>query len=86
MFRNHKVLFLILFTLIIFSLFAALTPTSDIDNDGFSDSLITEGFLLIPALCSVVGLFSLLTRFPAACLAVPQPISTLLLPPPIQNR
>jgi hypothetical protein len=86
MFKNSQVLLFAIFILIIFSLLAALIPTSDIDHDGFLDSLVTEGFLLIPMLCSVTGLFFLLTRLPAACLAVPRSISTLLVPPPISNR
>lgn len=86
MFRNRKALLLILFIAVIFSLLAALMPVSDLDNDGFLDSLITEGFLLLPVLCCVTGLISLLIRIPRGILVAPPVYSTLLLPPPILAR
>jgi hypothetical protein len=78
---------LLLFTLVclVIGLLAALTPFSDVDHDGLLDSLITDGFVLVPALCFVTGLFLLLTRLPSACLAAPRLFSFLLLPPPIFN-
>ena len=78
---------LLLFTLVclVIGLFAALVPFSDMDHDGLLDSLITDGFILVPALGSVTGLFLLLTGLPVACLAAPRFFSTLLLPPPILN-
>ncbi len=81
MFRNR-----LIFLLVLISLLFALVPLSDFDHDGNLDSLVTEGILLIPVLCSVTGLFSLLTRLPAACLTSPQPVSTLLVPPPISIK
>ena len=86
MFRN-KAWQLLLLALVVFGILTALLPCSDIDNDGSLDSLLTEGFVLIPLLSSVTGLlFFLLTDLPTACLAVPQPVSTRLLPPPIPTR
>jgi hypothetical protein len=78
---------LLLFTLIclIIGLLAALTPFSDIDNDGLLDSLVTEGTILMPVLCSVTGLFFLLTRVTSAYLTTPQLFSSLLILPPIFN-
>jgi hypothetical protein len=84
--RNNKILFLLALFFVIVGLLAALTPFSDFDDDGNLDSLLTEGFLLVPALCTVTGLFALLTRLSAACFAVSQPFSALLVPPPISNR
>jgi hypothetical protein len=81
--KSNKILVLLALLFIIFGLLAALAPLSDFDQDGNLDSLVTEGFLLVPMLCSITGLFALLTRLPAACLAAPKPFSTLLVPPPI---
>jgi hypothetical protein len=86
MFRN-KTWRLLLLALVVFGVLTALLPFSDIDNDGSLDSLVTEGLVLIPVLGAVTGLlFFLLTRLPAACLAAPQPVLTLLVPPPIPTR
>jgi hypothetical protein len=82
--RNNIPLLLILVCLVI-GVLAALTPFFDMDHDGLLDSLITDGFILIPALCSVTGLLLLLTRLPVACLAAPRLFSSLLLLPPILN-
>jgi hypothetical protein len=78
---------LLLFTLIclIIGLLAALTPFSDIDNDGLLDSLVTEGTILIPVLYVVTGLFFLLPRLTSTCLTAPRLFSYLLFPPPIFN-
>ena len=82
--RNNILLLLTLVCLVI-GVLAALTPFFDMDHDGLLDSLITDGFILVPALGSVTGLLLLLTGLPSACLAAPRLFSTLLLPPPILN-
>jgi hypothetical protein len=78
---------LLLFTLVclVIGLLATLTPFSDIDNDGLLDSLVTEGFILIPVLCSLTGMLFLLTRLTSTCPIATRSFSYLLLPPPIIN-
>jgi hypothetical protein len=82
--KNKNLLLFILVCLVI-GLLAMLTPFSDIDNDGLLDSLVTEGSILMPVLCSVTGLFFLLIRLTSAYLAAPRLLSSLLIPPPIFN-
>jgi len=84
--RKSKTLFLLAIIIFVASLLSALVPLSCFDQDGYLDSLVTEGFLLIPILCSVVDLFMLLIRLPMAYLAAPQFVSTLIVPPPISTR
>jgi len=84
--RNSKTLFLLAMVIFVISLLSALVPLSCFDQDGYLDSLVTEGFILIPILCSVVDLFTLLIRLPVAYLATPQFVSTLIVPPPIPTR
>jgi len=78
---------LLLFTLvcIIISLFGSLTPFSDIEHDGVSDSSGGDDFLLLPGLLTITGLILLLTRLCSAYFAVPQLFSSLLVPPPNSN-
>jgi len=83
----HKNNALLLFTLIclVIGLLATLTPLSDIDDDGLLDSLVTEGFILMPLLYSIIGLFFLPTRLTSARLAAPKLFPSLLILPPIFN-
>ena len=81
--KKTNALLLITMAFIMISLLSALMPVSDFDQDGNLDSLVTEGFLLIPILASISDLLSLWIKLPAACLAAPQPFSTLIAPPPI---
>jgi quinol-cytochrome oxidoreductase complex cytochrome b subunit len=83
--RKNGALLIIILACIVIGLLAALTPIADIDNDGLLDSLITEGFVLIPVICSVTVLYLLLTKLPSACIQSLQFYSSLLLPPPIFN-
>lgn len=85
MYKKTDTLLLLTLAFIMIGLLSALMPVSDFDQDGNLDSLITEGFLLIPMLYSVTGLVSLLVRLPAACPLIPKPFSTLIFPPPINN-
>jgi hypothetical protein len=80
--RNNQALFFILVTI---ALLSALAPLSDLDFDGKLDSLITEGLVLVTTLCSVTGIFFLLTSLPAACPAVSWQFSALNVPPPIPD-
>ena len=84
--RKSEILYLLAMVILVISLLSAVVPHSCYDQDGYLDSLVTEGFLLIPILCSVVGLFTLLIRLPVAYLAAPQFVSTLIVPPPIPTR
>jgi len=82
---KSSTLFLFAIFIFVLSLLSALVPLSCFDQDGHLDSLVTEGFLLIPMLYSVTGLVSLLVRLPAACPLIPKAFSTLIFPPPIEN-
>jgi len=64
MYRKSNALLLLAMVFFVISLLSALTPVSDFDQDGYLDSLVTEGFLLTPMLYSFAGLSSLLTRSP----------------------
>lgn len=86
MYKKIDALHLFIFVFFVFSLLSALLPVSDFDNDGHLDSLVTEGFVLLPIFGTVIGLLSLLTRLPATCLIIPQTFSTLLVPPPIPTK
>jgi hypothetical protein len=81
--RKSEILYLLAMVIFVISLLSALVPLSCFDQDGYLDSLVTEGFLLIPMLYAVTGLFCLWIRFPAACLTAPKSFSTLIVPPPI---
>jgi hypothetical protein len=83
--KSNRTLVWLAFIFVILGLLAALAPLSDFDQDGNLDSLVTEGFVWIPVICSVTGLFALLTRLPAACFAVSQQFLPRLVPPPIAN-
>jgi len=83
--KKSKILFLLAMVIFLVSLLSALVPLSCFDQDGYLDSLVTEGFLLIPMLYTVTGLFCLWIRFPVAGPLIPQSFSTLILLPPIYN-
>ena len=84
--RMSKTLFLLAVVIFAISLLSALVPLSCFDQDGNLDSLVTEGFLLIPMLYTVTGLFCIWFRFPAACLTAPKSFSALIVPPPIPTN
>ena len=84
--RKSKTLFLLAIIIFVISLLSALVPLSCFDQDGNLDSLVTEGFLLIPLLYTVTGLFCLWIRLPATCLSVTTSFSTLIVPPPITTK
>ena len=83
--KKNNSLLLFALVCIVVGLFSSLTPFLDIEQDGLLDSIAAEEFLLLPVLLTVIGLFLLLTRFCSAYFAVPQPFSSLLVPPPIFN-
>jgi hypothetical protein len=84
--RKSKTLFLLATVIFVVSLLSALVPLSCFDQDGYLDSLVTEGFLLIPILYTVTGLFCLWIRLPLACFTAPQSFSALILLPPISTE
>jgi len=84
--KKSKILLLLAMVFIMTILLSTLIPVSDFDQDGYLDSLVTEGLLFIPMLYSAVGLISLLIRLPAVCLIVPELFSTLIVPPPIPTK
>ena len=81
MYKKNNLLLLITLVCLVIGLLAALTPFSDIDNDGLLDSLVTEGFVLMPILCAISGLF-FLTRLFSTYLSAPQLYSSRLFSPP----
>ena len=84
MYRN-KILYLVFFALILVSLLAALAPFTDIDHDGLPDSLVTEGFILLPVLFTFSTLVSLLITQTLPRLPAPVSRATCFTPPPIIN-
>jgi len=84
--RKSKILFLLTMVFFVISLLSALIPLSCFDQDGYLDSLVTEGFLLIPMLCSAMSLFFLWIKLLSTFLIVPQHFSTLIVPPPIPTK
>jgi len=84
--RNSKTLFLFAMVIFVISLLSALVPFSCFDQDGDLDSLVTEGFLLIPMLYTITGFFCLWVKLPAACLPAPKSFSALIVPPPIPTK
>ena len=83
--RKSKSLFLLAMVIFVVSLLSALVPLSCFDQDGSLDSLVTEGFLLIPMLYTVTGLFCLWFRLPAARPLIFKSFSISILLPPIYN-
>jgi len=69
--------------ILLLSIVSALTPVSDVDNDGYFDSLITEGLLLFPFSSSTIEQYARRDRITSARLSVPQVLSRRLLHPPI---
>jgi hypothetical protein len=84
--RNSKILFLLTMVFFVISLLSSLVPFSCFDQDGNLDSFVTEGFLLIPMLYTITGLFCLWIRLPSACPLISQSFSTLIVPPPIPTK
>jgi hypothetical protein len=83
--RKNRLLLLLTLVCLIFGLLAMMAPFSDIDGDGLLDSLMTEGFVLLPVLYVMAGLLFLLDRFASAYLPAPRPHSSFLFSPPIMS-
>jgi hypothetical protein len=81
--KKNDLPFRIVSLIILFSVVAALTPVSDVDNDGEFDSLITEGLMLFPLIHSMVERSTREDRIASARLAVPRVFSHRFLHPPI---
>ena len=84
--RKSKILFLLAMFIFVVSLLSALVPFSCFDQDGYLDSLVTEGFLLTPMLYTVTSLFCLWIRFPVACFTAPKSFSASIILPPIPTK
>ena len=69
--------------IILFGMLAALTPVSDVDNDGEFDSLITEGLLLFPLIGSKIERSARPTRTASVRLSSPAVLVRRSLHPPI---
>ena len=84
--RKTNIVLLLTMAFTMIGLLSALMPISDFDQDGNLDSLVTEGYLLIPMFYIVSGLLSLWIRLSSACLLTPQHFSPLIVPPPIPTE
>ena len=82
---RNKILRWMLFAILLVSLLTALAPLTDIDHDGWPDSLITEGVILPPVLLSVTLLVVLMTLVFALKPRLPESLSSRINPPPISN-
>lgn len=67
---------------ILFGVVSALIPVSDVDSDGYSDSLITEGLLLFPLISSIIEHPAQQDRIASARLSAPRILSHPFLHPP----
>ena len=83
MYRKNNLLLFLISVLVFLSLFSALMPLSDFDQDGLLDSLVTEGHLLLPNSFVAGRLLFLLIGLPIACLLAIRYSSTPVVPPPI---
>jgi hypothetical protein len=82
---NPKKKFFLVFIFIVttLGLLSALVPVQDIDADGSSDSLLTEGLLVASVVSTFIALLYLSTRFVSIPLASPWLLSIFLILPPI---
>lgn len=84
--KNSKALRYCLFVLVILGMISLLSPASDIDHDGYTDSLVTEGDVLASLPGAMIGLSAVFTR-PLTNYTLPRWFLTfLLLPPPITTK
>jgi len=84
--KKNKVLCFCLLMFILFGLIGALIPLSDLDHDGFLESLATEGFLSPPILSFAMALLALLILIPDNYLLDSQNFFAPLIPPPIPTK
>jgi hypothetical protein len=85
MYKRNNLLLLLTLVCLVIGLLVALMPFSDIDNDGLLDSLVTDGFVLMPTLCAETGLYFLI-RLVTTCLSAPRLYSSLLFSPPNSTK
>jgi len=71
---------------LLFSVILASLPLSDYDQDGLVESTMSESFVILPALCSIIGLGFSWNRFLTGFLNDPRVSYSPLLPPPISNQ
>jgi hypothetical protein len=81
--KKKKFFLVFLFIVTTLGLLLALVPVQDIDADGSSDSLVTEGMLAASVVSTFLALLHLSTRFISIPLASPWLLSFLLILPPI---
>ena len=84
--HKKKQLFLVfLFIVTTLGLVLALVPMQDIDADGSSDSLVTEGVLVGAFVSTFIALLYISTRSVSILLASPWLLIFLLILPPIST-
>jgi hypothetical protein len=83
MHTQNKFLLVFIFIVTALGLLSAMVPVQDIDADGSSDSLVTEGILAASVVSPFISLLHLSTRFASIPLATPWLLSFLLILPPI---
>ena len=79
--KNFLLVFLFIVTTL--GLLLALVPVQDIDADGSSDSLVTEGFLVASVASTFLALLYISTRSVSIPLTSPWLLIFLLILPPI---
>lgn len=83
MHTKKKFFLVFLFIVTTLGLLLALVPVQDIDADGSSDSLVTEGALVASVVSTFIALLNLSTRTVSIPLASPWLLIFLLIVPPI---
>ncbi len=81
--KKNSALLWITFLLLLLGLVLALSPTSDCDNDGIFDSLITEGLLLFSLAAGVIEFSTGQNQIPAYGLMTPRILTHTFRHPPI---
>jgi hypothetical protein len=81
--KKNNIPLWILSLIIMFGVISALTPITDVDSDGYFDSLITEGLLLFPFVSTIIEQSARQDRISFDSLLFPRVLSRRFLHPPI---
>jgi len=84
--KSNNVLLFCGVVFVLFGLVGALIPLSDLDHDGYLESLVSQGFLPPPFLSFSMALLALLILIPGNHLLALQSFFAPLIPPPISTK
>jgi len=84
--KKRNALFFCGLMFVLFGLVGALIPLSDLDHDGYLESLATAGFLSPPILSLAIAFLALLILIPANHILDSQNFFAPLNPPPIPTK